>query len=123
LVDTELENLTNREIIRIKFDIGLRYDTPVSTTKNIIEEIRLLIENDPLKFDEVAVYFYELSNAALIIRVIYFANTAVWKDYMVMREKINYSIIEILEKHKAQLAFPIQRVIMEKNIENNEIVK
>lgn len=123
LVDTELDNLTNREIRRIKFDIGLQYNTPLSTTKSITEDIRLLIENDPMRFDEVSVYFYELSNAALIIRVIYFANTAVWKDYMVMREKINYNIIEILEKHKAQLAFPIQRVIMEKNIENNEIIK
>jgi MscS family membrane protein len=123
LVDTELDNLTNREIRRIKFDIGLRHDTPASTTKSITEDIRLLIENDPMRFDEVSVYFYELSNAALIIRVIYFANTAVWKDYMVMREKINYSIIEVLEKHEAQLAFPIQRVIMEKNIENNEVEK
>jgi len=82
LVDTELDNLTNREIRRIKFDIGLRYDTPLDTIQKIIAEIKLFIENDPLRFDEVSVYFYEFANSSLNIRIIYFANTAVWKDYM-----------------------------------------
>jgi MscS family membrane protein len=115
LVDTELDNLTNREIRRIKFDIGLQYDTKPENSKSIINEIRTLIENDPLCFDEVSVYLYEMNSNALVIRVIYFANTAIWKDYMVMRERINYSILQILEKHQARFAFPIQRVIFEKN--------
>jgi MscS family membrane protein len=117
LVDTELDNLTNREIRRIKFDINIQYDTPSATTKNVIAEIRTLIENDPLHYDEVSVYLYELSNNAIIIRVIYFANTAIWKEYMEMREKINYSIIEILEKNKVRFAYPIQKVILENNID------
>ena len=117
LVDTELDNLTNREIRRIKFDINLQYDTPAATTKNVIAAIRTLIENDPLRYDEVSVYLYELSNYAIVIRVIYFANTAIWKDYMEMREKINYSIIEILERNQVRFAYPIQGVIMEKGNE------
>lgn len=114
LVDTELDNLTNREIRRIKFDFGLRYDTPLESIKAVTEEIKTLIENDPLRFDEVSVYFYEFGSSALIIRVIYFANTAVWKDYMEMRQKINFEIIEIIKKHGLQLAFPTNHIILEK---------
>ncbi|HRG59355.1 MAG TPA: mechanosensitive ion channel family protein [Bacteroidia bacterium] len=113
LVDTELDNLTNREIRRIKFDFGLRYDTPLESIHQITQEIKLLIENDSLRYDEVSVYFYEFGQSALIIRVIYFANTAVWTDYMVMREKINYSIVEIVKKHGAKFAFPTQNIFIE----------
>jgi MscS family membrane protein len=117
LVDTELDNLTNREIRRIKFDFGLRYDTPMEKIDLIIEDIKLLIENDPLRFDEVSVHFYEFGTSALIIRVIYFANTAIWKDYMDMRENINFGIIKIVKKHQARFAFPTQSVILENKIE------
>ena len=113
LVDTELDNLTNREIRRIKFDIGLRYDTPLETIRIIVAEIRLLIENDPLRFDEVSVYFYEFGNSSLNIRIIYFANTAIWKNYMEMRENINYKIVEIVFKHNARFAYPTSTLIME----------
>jgi MscS family membrane protein len=114
LVDTEVDNLTNREIRRIKFDIGLRYDTPLATIRKINEEVRIMIENDPLRFDEVSVYLYEFGNSAMIIRVIYFANTAIWKDYMEMRERINYKTFEIIAKHKAEFAFPTQTLLMDR---------
>jgi hypothetical protein len=42
---------------------------------------------------------------------------------MVMRERINYSIIEILEKYKTRLAFPIQRVIIENNSDHLDFEK
>jgi MscS family membrane protein len=113
LVDTELDNLTNREIRRVKFDFGLRYDTPLEKIKTITDEIRVLIENDPMRFEEVSVYFYEFGNSALIIRVIYFVNTAIWKDYMEMRQKINFSISEIVNKNQACFAFPTQTIVME----------
>ena len=68
-------------------------------SQNIINETRVMIENDPLRFDEVSVYFYEFGNSALVVRVIYFANTAIWKDYMEMRERINYKTFEIIAKN------------------------
>jgi MscS family membrane protein len=114
LVDTELDNLTNREIRRIKFDIALRHTTPLSTIQNIINETRVMIENDPLRFDEVSVYFYEFGNSALVVRVIYFANTAIWKDYMEMRERINYKTFEIIAKNKAEFALQTQMLVMDR---------
>jgi MscS family membrane protein len=115
LVDTELDNLTNREIRRIKFDLHLQYNTPGANTKTLIKDIKTMIENDPMRFDEVSVFLYELNSNALVIRIIYFANTADWTAYMAMREQINYSILEIIEKHQVHLAYPIQRVILDKS--------
>lgn len=118
LVDTELDNLTNREIRRIKFDIVLRYDTQAQSIQKIINDIKLVIEADPLRFDEVSVYLYDFGNYGFTIRVIYFANTAVWHEYMQMREKINFKIIEIIDKHKVRLAYPTQSILMENQIQS-----
>lgn len=123
LVDTELDNLTNREIRRIKFDIVLRYDTQLESIQKIINDIKLVIEADPLRFDEVSVYLYEFGNYGFTIRVIYFANTAVWNEYMQMREKINFKIIEIINKHKARLAYPTQSILMEPSLEDEDSLK
>jgi MscS family membrane protein len=120
LVDTELDNLTNREIRRIKFDIVLRYDTQLESIQKIINDIKLVIEADPLRFDEVSVYLYEFGNYGFTVRVIYFANTAVWNEYMQMREKINFKIIEIINKHKARLAYPTQSILLEPNLEDED---
>ena len=114
LVDTEVDNLTNREIRRIKFDIGLHYDTPLATIKKINDEVIGMIENDPMRFDEVSVYLYEFGNNGFIIRVIYFANTPIWSEYMEMRDKINYNILEIVNKHQARFAYPTQTLVMDR---------
>lgn len=113
LVDSELDNLTNRQLRRVKFDIGLRYDTPIETIDNIIVEIKEIIENDPLHTEEASVYFFEFKPSSLIIRVLYFANTNVWSDYMLMRQRINYKVIEIVKKNRADFAFPSNTVILE----------
>lgn len=118
LVDTEVDNLTKREIRRIKFDLGLRYDTAPESIHKITNEIKSLIEKDPLCFDEVSVYFYAFAQSSLTIRIIYFANSAVWEDYMKMREKINYKIIEIVSKNNANFAFPTSTIVMDANKED-----
>jgi MscS family membrane protein len=113
LVDTELDNLTNREIRRVKFDFGLRVDTPPETLHQVINEIRLCINNHPMRFEEVSVHLFELGSSAINIRVIYFVNAADWNTYMDMRQDINFNIIDIVKGNGAKFAYPTQSVIME----------
>jgi len=113
LVDTELDNLTNREIRRVKFDFGLRVDTPPETMHQVINEIRLCINNHPMRFEEVSVHLFELGSSAINIRVIYFVNAADWNTYMDMRQDINFNIIDIVKGNGAKFAYPTQSVIME----------
>ncbi len=113
LVDTELDNLTNREIRRVKFDFGLRVDTPPETLHQVINEIILCINNHPMRFEEVSVHLFELGSSAINIRVIYFVNAADWNTYMDMRQDINFNIIDIVKGNGAKFAYPTQSVIME----------
>ena len=113
LVDTELDNLTNREIRRVKFDFGLRVDTPPETLHQVINEIRLCINNHPMRFEEVSVHLFELGSSAINIRVIYFVNAADWNTYMDMRQDINFNIIDIVKGNGAKFAYPTQSIIME----------
>ena len=116
LVDTELDNLTNREIRRVKFDFGLRVDTPPETLHQVINEIRLCINNHPMRFEEVSVHLFELGSSAINIRVIYFVNAADWNTYMDMRQDINFNIIDIVKGNGAKFAYPTQSIIMENQL-------
>ncbi len=120
LVDTELDNLSNRMIRRVKFDIGLPFDTPLETLKNIIQEIKTAVESDPLVTEEVSVFFFEINNSAYSVRIIYFANTPVWKEYMEMRERVNNNIIEIISTHKVQIAYNTHSVHIESTGNENK---
>jgi MscS family membrane protein len=116
LVDTELDNLTNREIRRVKFDFGLRVDTPPETLHQVINQIRLCITNHPMRFEEVSVHLFELGSSAINIRVIYFVNAADWNTYMDMRQDINFNIIDIVKGNGAKFAYPTQSIIMENQL-------
>ena len=116
LVDTELDNLTNREIRRVKFDFGLRVDTPPETLHKVINQIRLCITNHAMRFEEVSVHLFELGSSAINIRVIYFVNAADWNTYMDMRQDINFNIIDIVKGNGAKFAYPTQSIIMENQL-------
>jgi MscS family membrane protein len=113
LVDTELDNLTNREIRRVKFDFGLRMNTAPDKLQLIIQQINDCISNHPMRFEEVSVHLFELGSSALTVRVIYFVNTAEWSAYMNMRQEINFQIISIVKHNGARFAYPTQSIIME----------
>ena len=47
--------------------------------------------------------------------VLYYVNSPDWEVLINTQEKINYSIIDIVSKHKCDFAFPSTSVYIEKN--------
>ena len=48
MVDAELDNLGKRDVRRVKFYLGLTYDTKIDKIKKIVSEIENLIKNHKL---------------------------------------------------------------------------
>jgi len=46
-----------------------------------------------------------------------FTTTAVWEEYLKIREDINLKIIEIVEKNGSSFAFPSQSIYFENKLE------
>jgi len=113
MVDSPLENLTLRNSHRIKFDIGLKYDTPSDLMMKIAEEIKTFINSRPLIGEDTIVTFDTMGQTALNIQVQYFIAVANGADYAQIKEEINYQIMKIVAANGASFAQPMQPVFQD----------
>ncbi len=99
---------------RIKFLLGIKYSTPVDKIKIVVEEIRnMLLNHSEIHKQTVFVYFNEFGESSLNIFLYFFTITTVWQKYLEVREEILFKIMEILEKHKIEIAFPSTSIYFE----------
>ncbi|MEJ7780049.1 MAG: mechanosensitive ion channel domain-containing protein [Daejeonella sp.] len=113
MVDSPLENLSLRNLQRMRFDIGLRYDTPPDLMMKISQEIERSINQHPAIGEDTLVNFESFGSSALNIQVLYFIKVADGNDFARIREEINYEIMKIVSDHGAGFALPSQTVYHE----------
>ena len=115
IISSELDNLGARPVRRVKFNIGLTYNASVNNIKAIVNDIQELIDKHPETNNEGKVRFLNFGASSLDIMVLYYVNSPDWEVLIDTQEKINYSIIDIVAKHKCDFAFPSTSVYIEKN--------
>ncbi len=113
MVDSPLENLSLRNSHRMKFTIGLKYDTASDVMMKIADEIKQFINSRPLINGETVVTFDTLAESALNIQVQYFIDNSEGADYAAIKEEINYQIIKIVNDNGAKFALPSPTIINE----------
>ncbi len=115
IANSNVENFSRRKTRRIMMRIGLVYDTPVQKVKKIVEEIRNMLLNHPeiAKDESLLIYFDQFEDSSLSIFCYFFTNTAVWQEYLRIREDINLKIKEIVEQNGSAFAFPSNSVYFE----------
>ena len=115
IISTELDNLGARPVRRVKFNIGLTYDTSVENIKNIVNDIQKLIDEHPMTNQEGKVSFLEFGPSSLDIMVLYYVDSPDWEVLIDAKQKINFDIIDIVNKYNCEFAFPSTSVYIEKN--------
>ena len=124
MIDAELDNLGVRPVRRVKFSVGLTYETSVEQIKKIVDDIQTMIDGHPRTTneegkkskDQVArVRFEEFGSSSLDVLVLYYVNSPKWDDLIDVRQEINYKIMEIVKKHNSDFAFPSTTVYLQKN--------
>lgn len=113
LIDAALNNVTLSESRRIKFTIGLTYNTSASQLRKIADDIKQVIANHPKTNEEYFVRFSDFNSSSLDILVLYFVASNDYADMIEVKEEINYRIMDIVHKHEATFAFPSQSVYVE----------
>jgi MscS family membrane protein len=115
IANSAVENFSRRDKRRIMMRIGLVYSTPVETLKKIVEDIREMLLSHPkvAKDESLLIYFDQFEDSSLSIFCYFFTTTAVWKEYLEIREDINMKIIDIVEKHGSSFAFPSNSIYFE----------
>jgi MscS family membrane protein len=89
LTTKPIENFSRRERRRIKFTIGVTYDTPIDKIETGIEHVRKIIADHPgLETDEQYVYFTQFSDFSLNILVQCFTLTTDYREYLTISARI-----------------------------------
>ncbi len=115
MIDAELDNLGMRPVRRVKFNIGVTYETTPNQIKAIVKDIQEMINEHPKTNQDGRVRFQEFGASSLDILVMYFVNSPKWGDLIDVKEGINYKIMEIVKKHNSDFAFPSTTVYLQKN--------
>ena len=113
MIDSPLENLTLRNLRRMTFNLGLQYDTPISSMTAISKEIEAYINKHQATtttHKDTIVRFDSFGEYSLNLLVRYYIEIVDYAEYMQIREEINYKIMEIVARYGASFAFPSQTV-------------
>ena len=115
MIDAELDNLGLRPVRRVKFNIGLTYETTPEQMKAIVTDIQEMINLHEKTNQDGRVRFQEFGSSSLDIMVMYFVASPKWEDLINVKEDVNYKIMEIVKKHNSDFAFPSTTVYLQKN--------
>lgn len=112
MIDGVLENLTRRNYRRVKFNVGIVYETPVDKIKTIIYEMEAYF-NENKNTSDANVSFDTFADSSLNIQILYLIEDPDFAKFQKIKEEVNFKIIEIVQRHGSDFAYPTQRTIGE----------
>lgn len=113
MIDGVLENMTRRNFRRVKFNIGIIYETEADMIKKIIIEINQFLAQNPDTTDGVAT-FDSFADSALNIQILYLVENPDFNTYLKIKEEVNFKIIELVHQYNSDFAYPTQRQVADK---------
>ncbi|MER2997347.1 mechanosensitive ion channel family protein [Pontibacter populi] len=108
MIDKPLNNLTLRTFRRVQFDLTLTYDTSSAQIRAIVTDLQQFIDSHPNTNQDGVVRFQSLGSSSKNVMVLYFVESMDWNEYVNIKEEITYKVVEIVERHGAEFAFPTQ---------------
>jgi MscS family membrane protein len=118
-----IENFTKREKIWFHPRISLKYGTTQGQIRIIIADVEKLLRAHPKVLPDIArVRFEELGEYSLNLNVFTYIDTTDFNEYLEIAEKLNFQIMDAVEKAGASFALPSQTMYLEPGTEGNDLV-
>ncbi len=114
MVDAELINDTNRRSRRCRFTIGLRYDTPVASIRELMESLRGWLTEHPLVEPVPTVFLHAFGASSIDIQVTAIFAISDRDEFAAEQERILFHVLALMEKYGCEFAFPTTTVVMDK---------
>jgi len=103
MVDTIVDNISLRTQRKTDLQLELSLSASAGTLQTLLTAMRSYLSTQ--KIDSFQVHLHDTGKQAHIVMVEYFSSAADEHEaYLILREKINMALIEILEAHKIELA-------------------
>ncbi|WP_443937185.1 mechanosensitive ion channel family protein [Pedobacter sp. MW01-1-1] len=111
MIDGVMENMSLRNFRRVKFKIGITYETNADTIRKIVTEIQAYLDQHLDTSNDGIVYFEGFGDSSLNIELIYFITLVEYTSYLRIKEEINFKVMDIVAANKSDFAYPTQRLI------------
>ncbi|MDR1815436.1 MAG: mechanosensitive ion channel [Clostridiales Family XIII bacterium] len=94
---------------RVEMDLDLEYGTPREAIEAFAAAVAATLEVDPdVDTNDVSARFYDLGAYSLKLKLIYYVTHPGYADYLRIRERVNYRLLELADEHAVAFAFPTQ---------------
>ncbi len=118
LADAAVINFAKMTNRRVRWVVGLTYDTPADTLERIVKRIRTYleshpnIETDPKKVTTL-INVDKFNDSSIDLFCYFFTKTIKWKEYMDIKEECVLAFKRIVEEEGSGFAFPSQSIYIE----------
>lgn len=110
---TPITNHSERNIRRINMTIGVSYETSQEKLSALLADLRELVQSSTgIDQGFNFVHFTEFADSSLNIQIYCFTESTVWTDFLSTREKLMLQVMELVEKHGLEMAFPTRTVYL-----------
>ena len=111
LTDSRVRNYKRMERRRVVFRLGVTYQTPYGSLRDIPGIIAAVIQEiEDTAFDRA--HFFSYGDFSLLFEVVYYVLGNDYTKYMDIQQRINLRIHEEFEKRKVEFAYPTQTVYL-----------
>jgi MscS family membrane protein len=118
-----LENLSRRDKILFKTNLGLRPESKVDHVRFVLSEVRKLLYSHPkVETQTVRVRLADISGSVLSVEVLSYILTRDFNEYMAIREDLLLRILDVVEDSGGSLALPGQTLYLKRDagVEENK---
>ena len=121
------QNIVNWGVIKkriYKANIKLPLETEEVTVEKVLNRIRFILKyNKDIIKNSVSVHFNEIKDDGININIYLETNITAYGEYQDFCNKINLTLLNILETQGIKLAYPGQNIYIKSDIEGNVITK
>lgn len=122
MIDQPLDNWSERQVWRSKFEIDLTYQTKPENIQIIKNKLIDYLNEHPKTDEHSQVFFSEFAAHSLKLQIFFFAKTNDFFEFMAIRDEVNFKIHEIVTQNGGDFAFPTQTIFVKKEDENTKNV-
>lgn len=114
LITIPNSTITNDSIInwsrmnkrKTTINLEITFDTKIKKVYDFTEQVKkMLLEDEDVLNEKLAVHFSDINSNGYNIQISYFTNITNYYNYINVKEKINYEIMQIVDKNKISLAY------------------
>ncbi|MBU8870035.1 MAG: mechanosensitive ion channel family protein [Gemmatimonadales bacterium] len=121
LANATVENHSLMPKRRIKFNLGVTYDSTVEQVENLVKGIEEYLKSNPdIDQEFILVKFTTFNDSSLDLFIYCFTVSTDWTQHLAVRQSVNLRVMKMVEEMGMEIAFPTQTVhLLETAVEGN----